>query len=136
MQVTGVLEEVQVLPGTLDRVMHWAGLAAGVDKPAAARKAEGQVKFLPALRPRLEFNGVNLLRAVQTQGHAKELFAVHEYCVRYEGVSYGICHGNRTGRNDPTHSISPRAPFIYQASLSGQIVACDLLPERRHRMPA
>lgn len=78
MQVAGVLEEVQVLPSAHDRVVYRAGLAAGIGKPAAARKANGQVKFLPAFRSRLEFNAVYLPRAVQAKGHAKELFAVHD----------------------------------------------------------
>ena len=74
-----MLEEVQMLPGAHDRVVNRTGLAAGIGKPAATRKADGQVKLFPTSRPRLEFDAVHLPRGVQAQGHAKELFAVHRF---------------------------------------------------------
>ena len=76
-QVAGMLEEVQMLPGALVRVIDRTGLPLAIWKSAASRKAKHQVKFLPARRTRLEFNGVHLPRCVQAQGHTEKLFAVH-----------------------------------------------------------
>lgn len=77
MQVASVLEEVQMLPGALDCIVHEARSDLGVDKLATTRKAQRQVKFLPARRTRLEFNAIYLPMRVQAQGHAEKLFAVH-----------------------------------------------------------
>jgi hypothetical protein len=45
MQITGMLKEVQMLPGAFDRIVNQASLALGVGEPAATRKADAQVQF-------------------------------------------------------------------------------------------
>lgn len=64
LQLAGVFEVVQMFPGAVGRVIGRAGVSLAAGKSAAARKADGQVKFLPAFRSRLEFNAVHLPRAV------------------------------------------------------------------------
>jgi endonuclease YncB( thermonuclease family) len=65
MQKTGMLKEVQMLPGAFDRVVNRAGLALGVGKPATARKADAQVKlFVTAIT---DGDTINILDTQKTE---------------------------------------------------------------------
>jgi hypothetical protein len=71
MKKTGVLEEAQVLPLTLHRIMDGTRYSMLIGKPGTRRKPDREVQLLAPGLVRCKIDFLDLPGRLQTKGHAE-----------------------------------------------------------------